>query len=724
MKNRILILTCNSIDVDILGTALLKTRDGPFATESLTRLDLGLARLRIGGITRLLVDLSLADSTGIDTFVQLFASVPHIPILILSAREEEPLAMEAVQLGAQGYLSKGFFASSLIPQSLRSVIQRKSIEEQLYKEKTRAEITLNSISDAVICTDSSGNIDYLNLAAEKLTGWSRDDAHGQPVANVFKIINGNTRKPERNTVELVLQQNKPINIPPNTLLLRKDGSEAAIEDTASPIHDWDGQLAGAAIVFHDVSKAQALSKKMVHQAQHDALTNLPNRILLNDRIAQAIAVAKRNDSRLALLFIDLDNFKHINDSLGHATGDKLLQSVAQRLANCVRRSDTVTRQGGDEFVLLLVGGEFDKDAALIADKVRSALATPHTIDGRELHITASIGIAIFPSDGLDAETLLKSADTAMYYAKDRGRNNYQFFQREMNTRAVERQLVEANLRLALQRKEFVLQYQPKVNLNTGKISGAEALLRWMHPTEGMVQPQRFVRIAEESGLIVPIGRWVLNEACKQAKKWLDAELSPISVAVNISALEFRQIDFLGAVRAILNSTELDPRSLQLEITESVLMENAELSATILHELKNIGVQLAVDDFGTGYSSLSYLNRFPLDVIKIDQSFVNGIGVSTDNGIIVSAIIGMGNNLKLKVIAEGIENVTQLSFLKERHCEEGQGYYFSKSVAADSFAALLAADKSYAPFDLPARVLAQDPHSQTRRDNPATVPSLK
>jgi len=640
-----------------------------------------------------LVDLTLTDSSGIDTFNRLFAVVPHTPILILSACEEESLAMQAVQLGAQGYLSKGFFTSSLVPQSLRSVIQRKAVEEELHKEKTRAEITLNSISDAVICTDRSGNIDYLNLAAQELTGWSRDEAYGQPVATVFKIINGRTRKPERNTVELVLQQNRAIDLPPNTILLCKDGREVAIEDTASPIHDWDGLLAGAAIVFHDVSKTQALSSKMEHQAQHDSLTNLPNRLLLNDRIAQAIVMAKRNNSEFALLFLDLDNFKHINDSLGHATGDRLLQSVAQRLTGCVRRADTVSRQGGDEFVLLLVGGKIDEDAALIADKVRNALAIPHAIDGSELQITASIGISLFPTDGADAETLLKSADTAMYYAKNRGRNNYQFFRKEMNIRAVERQLVEVNLRRALQRQEFALHYQPKVNLNNGKISGAEALLRWNHPVDGMVFPQRFVRIAEDSGLIVPIGRWVLNEACTQAKKWFDSGLVPVSVAVNISALEFRKNDFFSVVRAILKSTGLDPHCLQLEITESVLMENAESSAKILQDLKNLGVQLAIDDFGTGYSSLSYLNQFPLDVIKIDQSFVDGVGVSKNSGVIVSAVIGMGNNLKLKVVAEGVENQTQLEFLRERHCEEGQGFYFSRPIAADAFTVLLCSDVS-------------------------------
>ncbi len=694
MKNQVLILTYNSTDANILENVLRSTRDGPFKTVWLTCLEAGLERLSGGDIGIILVDLSLADSVGINTFNKLYAVVPEIPILILSAYEEEPLAVEAIQLGAQGYLSKGYFASSLIPQSLRSVIQRKSVEEVLYKERSRAEITLNSISDAVICTDRVGNIDYMNSASEKLTGWTVEDACGRPIAEVFKIINGVSRLIERNTVELVLQRNKSIDLPPNTILIKKDGSEASIEDTASPIHDREGQLIGAAIVFHDVSKAEAMSNKMEHLAQHDFLTNLPNRILLNDRIDQAITLSNRNQTQLAVLFLDLDNFKHINDSLGHATGDRLLQSVAQRLLQCVRRSDTVSRQGGDEFVLLLVGGEFEADAAMIADKVRNSLAAPHSIDGCDLYISTSIGISIYPADGQSADELLKSADTAMYYAKSQGRNNYQFFRSEMNIRAVERQFVEGNLRRALERQEFILEYQPKINLSTGKISGAEALLRWIHPTDELILPDRFVKIAEECGLIVPIGRWVLREACTQAKKWDAAGHSPVSVSVNISALEFRQIDFLDSVRSALNDTGLNVRHLQLEITETVLMDNAESSAFILQELKDLGVQLAVDDFGTGYSSLSYLNLFPLDVIKIDQSFVEGIGNSKDNGIIVGAVIGMGNSLKLKVVAEGIENLEQLNFLKELRCEEGQGFYFSKSISSESFSEMLASEISF------------------------------
>ena len=689
MVNRILVLTNEPVDAVLLKEVLDKARDGPFDVEWVRGLAAGLARLRKPGIDAILVDLALSDSSGIDTFDQLFAAAHHTPIMTLCAGEEDALAIEAVQRGAQGYLSKGHFRSYLMPQGLRNIIQRKAVEEAFDKEKARAEIALNSISDAVICADLSGNVDYLNIAAEKITGWPREEAHGRPITEVFRIINGVTRKPERNTVELVLQQNKPMGLPANTLLIRKDGSEAAIEDSAAPIHDWGGQLTGAVIVFHDVGAALAMSIKMAHLAQHDFLTNLPNRVLLNDRIEQAITSAKRHDKQLAVLFLDLDNFKHINDSLGHAIGDKLLQSVAQRLGACVRGADTVSRQGGDEFVILLANGTHEKDVSLIANKILAELALPHAVARSELHVTTSIGISIYPANGQDAETLIKTADTAMYYAKEKGRNNYQFFCSDMNVRAVERQLIETNLRRALEKQEFILHYQPKVNLVTGKITGVEALLRWMHADWGMMLPERFVPIAKDCGLIVPIGRWVLREACTQARRWMDAGLRPVSIAVNISALEFRHKDFFEGVRAVLSDTGLEPHCLQLEITESVLMRDAGSSTAILQKLKNMGVQVAVDDFGTGYSSLSYLKRFPIDVLKIDQSFVHDIGSAANDGIIVSAVIGMGNSLKLRVVAEGVENPVQLAFLKAQNCEEGQGYVFSRPLAAERFAALLA-----------------------------------
>ena len=419
-------------------------------------------------------------------------------------------------------------------------------------------------------------------------------------------------------------------------------------------------------------------------------------MLLNDRIEQAITLTKRTGAHLALLFLDLDNFKHINDSLGHAIGDKLLQSVARNLRACVRSSDTVSRQGGDEFVILVSAGEHVVDAARTAVKILAALTTPHFIDKHVLHVTTSIGISVYPEDGRDAETLIKNADTAMYHAKEKGRNNYQFFTNAMNIRAVERQVIEVNLRRAMVRQEFVLHYQPKVDLYTGIITGAEALLRWNHPQWGETQPDRFVTIAEECGLIVPIGRWVLREACAQAKCWEDGGVEALSMAVNVSALELRRKGFVEGVRNILRETGLSPHCLQLEITESVLMDDAQSSAAILQQLKDLGVRLAVDDFGTGYSSLSYLIQFPIDVLKIDRSLVQDIGSANGNSIVVSAVIAMGASLNQQVVAEGVEEQGQLDFLKAHHCEVGQGFLFSRPLAAEQFTTLLATgiEKSY------------------------------
>ncbi|MES2637135.1 MAG: EAL domain-containing protein [Pseudomonadota bacterium] len=563
-----------------------------------------------------------------------------------------------------------------------------SQNQSMNVEKSGAQIALNSISDGVICTDVYGNINYMNAAAEKLTGWSCKQASGYPSNHILNLINGTTRKAACDPVSLVLQSSDPNGLAADTVLIKRDGSEVAIEDSSSPIFNEEGQLTGVVVVFHDVSAAKAMSMKMAHLAQHDFLTNLPNRVLLNDRIAQAIASADRHGMQLALLFLDLDNFKYINDSLGHATGDKLLQSVAKRLSDCVRGADTVSRQGGDEFIILLPDNKNGKDAALTATKILDEFNLPHLLDNCQLNITTSIGISIYPNDGSDAEMLIKNADTAMYYAKQKGRNNYQFFKNEMNRRAVQRLVVEDNLRAALENQQFFLHYQPKVNLITKQITGVEALLRWQHPEWGVVLPEKFITIAESCGLIVQIGKWVLREACEQAKRWKNNGLPTITIAINISALEFLQKDFVDGVHTILTETQLPASCLELEITESVLMRNAQTTITILQQLKKMGIKLAVDDFGTGYSSLRYLQQFPIDVLKIDQSFVKSITSVLDEGVIVSAIINMGNSLKLKVIAEGIENAMQLDFLKYRYCEEGQGYLFSPALSAKRFEELL------------------------------------
>jgi diguanylate cyclase (GGDEF)-like protein/PAS domain S-box-containing protein len=568
------------------------------------------------------------------------------------------------------------------------ITESQNLKDALFAEKERAQVTLNSIGDAVVCTDTSGNISFFNQVAERMTGWSQQEACGRPITEVLQILDATSRETIPNLMEMVVAQDQTPHLPPNCILVRRDGFETPIEDSVSPIHDREGRPIGAVIVFHDVSAAVALSLQMTHSARHDFLTGLPNRMLLQDRITQAIALAPRHRKKVAVLFLDLDGFKHINDSLGHAAGDKLLQSIATRLVACVRVADTVSRQGGDEFVVLLSEVEQAEDAAPTSSRMLRAVAEAHSIDGHDLFVTTSIGVSVYPDDGRDAETLIKNADTAMYQAKESGQQSYQFFKPAMNVRAVERQSIEESLRRALERKEFALHYQPRINLRTGEITGAEALIRWTHPVRGPIPPGQFIPVAEACGLILPIGHWVLREACRQAMAWLEAGLSLSTMAVNISALQFRDENFLDEIVGVLEDTGLDPGSLELELTESVLMKHAESTEATLRTLRARGVQLTVDDFGTGYSSLSYLTKFPIDALKIDQSFVRQITTTPDETTIVSAVIAMGRSLKLRVVAEGVETLEELAFLQAHNCDEAQGYYFSRALPADRFAQLL------------------------------------
>jgi len=685
---KILLIENDPAAAGAIQAALTGSHTGSFEVEWVRQLAEGLARLSKKGIAAVLLNLSLPDSHGIETFDRLLIAAPDVPILILGGPDDEALAKQAVERGAQDYLLPGHLDSYSLPRALRNAVERKAVEDALFVEKERAQVTLNSIGDAVLCTDISGNVTYLNLVAESMTGWRREEAFGRPVAEVFRIIDGTTHKAARDPMEMAVEQNRTVGLTVNCVLIRRDGFESAIEDSAAPIHDRAGRITGAVIVFHDVSAARAMSVQMTHSAQHDLLTSLPNRLLLNDRVTQAIALARRQNKPTAVIFLDLDRFKYINDSLGHAIGDELLQSVSKRLLANVRASDTVSRQGGDEFVILLSEITHLGDAATSARKILLSLNAPHSIRGQDLRIDGSIGISVYPEDGQDAETLIKNADTAMYHAKESGRNNFQFFKAEMNLKAVERQSLESSLRCALEREEFLLHYQPKVNLDTGEITGVEALIRWQQPDRGLLQPAQFVPIAEDCGLIVQIGRWVLREACRQARAWQKAGLPLLPIAVNVSAVEFRDEGFVGGVRAILSETGLEARYLELELTEGVLMEHAESTAAVLQELKTMGVHLAVDDFGTGYSSLSYLQQFPIDVLKIDQSFVHRITGDPDDSQIVSAIISMGKSLKHLVVAEGIETQEQSAFLQAQHCAEGQGYLFSRPLAAAQFARLL------------------------------------
>jgi diguanylate cyclase (GGDEF)-like protein/PAS domain S-box-containing protein len=578
------------------------------------------------------------------------------------------------------------------------VTDRKALEDALFAEHERAEVTLHSIADAVLSTNVAGQVTYVNAAAERLTGWTSAEGVGRPLADVLRIVDATTRLPVENPAAHAMRLEKTVDLGSNCVLIRKDESDALIEDSAAPIHDRHGRVTGAVIVFRDVSAERALTLKMAHLARFDMLTGLPNRTLLQDRMTQAIALARRNGTRIGVLFVDLDRFKHINDSLGHAVGDALLQSVTARLVACVRASDTVSRRGGDEFVVMLPELEQSDPAGTIADDIISALSEPHELLQHVLHVTASVGVSIYPDDALDPEVLIGAADTAMYHAKENGRGNAQFFTPEMNARSATRRSLESSMRKALRRDEFVLHYQPKVNLTTAAIVGVEALVRWQHPVRGLVPPSDFVGLAEECGLILPIGRWVLREACRQARTWQDAGLGLRGIAVNVSAVEFRAKGFLEYVTAVLAETGLQPEYLELELTESVLMAHVEATTVVLHGLKTLGVRLAIDDFGTGYSSLSYLSRFPIDTLKIDRSFVQGMTLGGHDATIINAIIGMGRSLNQCVVAEGVETAEQLALLQSHRCGQGQGYYFSRPVPADDLADLLRWKLEAAPTD--------------------------
>ncbi|KQV81046.1 diguanylate cyclase [Massilia sp. Root351] len=473
-------------------------------------------------------------------------------------------------------------------------------------------------------------------------------------------------------------------------LREADGVQQALEIHMARLRQANEHLVITALQAQTMTEEVQLAKdQMVHMVHHDFLTGLPNRALLMERLAQAIAIARRQGTRLAVLFADLDRFKVVNDSLGHAAGDLLLQTVSKRLLQVIRSSDTACRLGGDEFVVVLTEVTNERAVSEIADKMRRTIGEPYQLGGHTAYIGVTIGVSLFPDDGGDAESLIRNADVAMYHGKHSGRDTCNFFRSQMNVRASERQRTEADLHQALQRGEFELHYQARIALENGTLTGAEALLRWQHPLLGEVLPVRFIPVAEECGLIVSIGRWVLREACRQAMAWRGAGLTCGIISVNLSALEFRHADFLANLRGILADSGLPPGQLELEITEGVLMRDADASAALLRELKQIGVLLAVDDFGTGYSSLSYLNQFPIDVLKIDQSFVRDIGVAPGGGVIVSAVIAIGGSLGQRVVAEGVENPAQLQFLRARRCDEGQGFLFSRPLPPDQFAQLLA-----------------------------------
>ena len=559
------------------------------------------------------------------------------------------------------------------------ITERKLIEEQ---QRLFTKV-IASIADGVVVTDPNKRIISVNQAFTHLTGYSPSEVLGQTPA-----ILQSGRQDERFYREMWRQIETTGHWQGEIWNRRKSGEIYPELLSISAVRNGGGEITNYVGVFNDITSSKQYEERLNYLAYHDALTGLPNRTLFQQRLKETLGRARRHEQVVAVLYIDLDHFKNINDSLGHHVGDRLLQAVASRLTNNVREVDTVGRFGGDEFAVLLDVIDDNRDAATVARKLIEALARPFQIAEHQFYISASMGIGCYPQDGADVEELFKNADTAMYRAKAEGRNNYQYFSAEMNAKMLENLLMSNGLRRALERDEFMLHYQPRLDMATGQVTGVEALIRWRHPELGMVPPSQFIPLAEESGLIDPIGEWVLKTACRQMRDWLDAGLSLERLAVNLSARQFRHPDLLNRIAAVLAETGLPAHHLEIEVTESMVMHKPENTAVVLGQIKSMGIAISIDDFGTGYSSLSYLKRFPIDFLKIDQSFVRGVPDNSDDVAIVRAIIAMAKSLKLALIAEGVETADQRSFLREEGCEEAQGYLFSRPVPGSEVEAFL------------------------------------
>jgi len=559
------------------------------------------------------------------------------------------------------------------------VTEKKQAEEQL----RLAASALENAAEGVMIYSEQRRIVFVNRAFTRITGYSVAEAMGQS-ADFLR-----STEHDAGFYEGVWSQIRDTGSWQGELSRRrKDGAIYPEWRSISAVRDSAGNTTHFVAVFSDISQANEAKERLQFLAHHDALTGLPNRVLFKERVQEALNRANRHGSLVGVLFIDLDRFKDINDSLGHGMGDQLLQAVTTRLKACVRATDTVARLGGDEFTVLVEDLGQSQDAARVAEKVLAALADAFALGDHQVFVSGSIGVTCYPQDGGDAETLLKNADAAMYRAKESGRDNFQFFSAEMNARALDRLVMTNNLRAALERDEFLLHYQPIFDLASGRLNAVEALVRWQHPKDGLVPPGRFIPIAEESGLIAPIGEWVLKTACAQMKAWIDAGIAPRRMAVNLSARQFKQKDLTQRIAAILQETGLAPQFLELEITESMVMADPAEAEKVLRQLHDSGIMLAIDDFGTGYSSLSYLKRFPIDFLKIDRSFVRDIPQNTDDVAIARSIIALAKGLDLRVIAEGVETQEQRTFLDMEGCEEAQGYLLGKPADAGAIERML------------------------------------
>lgn len=635
----------------------------------------------------------LSDMKGVSLIEQLRQEGRCIPCIMLSEMDDTTLASEMMKFGACYYLLKDNSLLQHLPsvvaralQEVRTNERLKCVEEALRQSEMRLARAQKIAGMGSWEYDIGSNEIYFSDEMYRIFGCTPGDPSNIKLDWLFKHVNTHDMAPLREAFERSVETGKPFNI--TYRITTCAGGELIVNSYGEVEPGPDGSarlISGTTLDITERIRAESEIQQLIN---YDSLTGLPNRNMLLDRLRLAIAQAAREYHMVAVIVLDLDRFKGINDTLGHHAGDKLLTTIASRLSACVRECDTLARLGGDEFVIILTNMVHEDGITSVCKKILALVGEPAFIEGHDIYTTASIGVSVYPVDGEDGHTLLKHGDLAMYQAKDMDRNNFQFFSREMNVKVLERMFLENSMRRALEREEFFLVYQPQVDARTGKIAGAEALLRWKHPDLGLLTPDKFIYLAEDTGFIVPMGEWVIQTACRQNKEWQNAGLPPIRMAVNLSGKQFGLQRLDQTISSILAETGLDPKWLELEITESAIMKNADQNISMLRKFKEMGIALAIDDFGTGYSSLSYLKHFPISRLKIDRSFVRDITDNPDDAAIAEIIIAMAQALKLSVIAEGVETREQMELLSFHNCVEMQGYLFSRPVPAADFTLLL------------------------------------
>lgn len=633
-----------------------------------------------------LMDIRLSGGMDGIATAEVIRMQNKLPVVYLTAHSDEATLRRAQVTEPYGYVLKPFEERELVI-AIDIALYRHTVEMQLRQMERWLATTLDSIGDAVIATDAAGSITYMNRVAEALTGWLLPDAVGRPLEKVFQLIHSEPpHAPIESLVARVLREGMIIELNPNTLLLTRLGETIPVDDSAAPIRDETEQVLGVVIICRDVSARHRAEAQLRHSASHDALTGLPNRVLLMDRLTYAFEHARRHPGyHFALLYLDLDRFKVINDSLGHLFGDQVLIQAAQRLAKSLRLEDMFARLGGDEFVILLDGVADLRDAVHIAERIQDSLKEGITVKEQVVFTTASIGIVLSQADYKEPAEILRDADTALYQAKAQGKARYHIFDTALHQRALKLLRLETDLRYAIEREEFRIHYQPIVALLSGQVHGFEALIRWQHPERGLLTPDEFLGLAEETGLIVPLGWWTIRQACQQAMRW--QAYGELTMSVNLSNRQFLQPDLLPQIAQILKDTGFPAHRLCLEITETVILD--ENGFDILAKLKATGVQLHLDDFGTGYSSLSLIHRAPIDMLKIDRNFVHNLNhAAPEKNSTVRTILLLAQELGLNVVAEGIETAEQMTYLKSLACEHGQGYLFSRPIDSQAATALL------------------------------------